>query len=234
MWVSMPPLQSFDASANAASKPPAADLPLHLHSLPAFTLHRTFTSHEAGISDIAFSADSKLLASASDDLTVRVWEIHQSSKFEGGEGEGEPVERSVRVLKGHTQTVFCVAWSPRGDLIASGGMDETVRVWDVQRGRLVPASIGFTLSILNLRYVFDPTGKCMRILPAHSDPVSGVEFNRDGTMIVSGSWDGYMCALLHLSSSCITKVDGETTRRIWDIATGQCLKTLVDADNTPV
>jgi COMPASS component SWD3 len=32
----------------------------------------------------------------------------------------------------------------------------------------------------------------MRVLPAHSDPVSSVQFNRDGTMIVSGSWDGYM------------------------------------------
>lgn len=32
----------------------------------------------------------------------------------------------------------------------------------------------------------------MRVLPAHSDPVSAVEFNIDGTMIVSGSWDGYM------------------------------------------
>lgn len=36
----------------------------------------------------------------------------------------------------------------------------------------------------------------MKVLPAHSDPVSGVQFNRDGTMIVSGSWDGYMYALL--------------------------------------
>lgn len=36
------------------------------------------------------------------------------------------------------------------------------------------------------------TGTCLRTLPAHSDPVSGVEFSRDGTMIVSGSWDGYM------------------------------------------
>lgn len=32
----------------------------------------------------------------------------------------------------------------------------------------------------------------MRVLPAHSEPVSAVEFSRDGTMIVSGSWDGYM------------------------------------------
>lgn len=41
----------------------------------------------------------------------------------------------MRVLRGHLSAVFCVAWNPRDDLIASGGMDETVRVWDVQKGQ---------------------------------------------------------------------------------------------------
>ena len=46
------------------------------------------------------------------------------------------------------------------------------------------------------------------------DPVSGVHFNCDGTLIVSCSYDGL----------CL----------IWDTATGQCLKTLIDDDNPPV
>lgn len=45
-----------------------------------------------------------------------------------------PTEGSVRILRGHLSAVFCVAWNPRGNLVASGGMDETVRVWDVQKG----------------------------------------------------------------------------------------------------
>lgn len=68
--------------------------------------------------------------------------------------------------------------------------DETVRIWDVK------------------------TGKCLKILPAHSDPVSAVHFNRDGTVIVSGSYDG-LC-------------------RIWETSTGSCLKTLIDDDNPPI
>ena len=54
----------------------------------------------------------------------------------------------------------------------------------------------------------------LRVLPAHSDPVTAVQFNRDGTLIVSCSFDG-LC-------------------RIWDTATGQCLKSLIDDDNPPV
>ena len=68
--------------------------------------------------------------------------------------------------------------------------DETVRIWDVK------------------------TGKCLKILPAHSDPVSAVHSNRDGTVIVSGSYDG-LC-------------------RIWETSTGSCLKTLIDDDNPPI
>lgn len=68
--------------------------------------------------------------------------------------------------------------------------DENVRIWDVR------------------------TGKCLRTLPAHSDPVTAVHFNRDGSLIVSSSYDG-LC-------------------RIWDTASGQCLKTLIEDDNPPV
>ena len=58
------------------------------------------------------------------------------------------------------------------------------------------------------------TARVMRSLPAHSDPVCSVDFVRDGTLIASCSSDGLI--------------------RIWDTATGQCLKTLVHEDNAAV
>jgi WD40 repeat protein len=75
-------------------------------------------------------------------------------------------------------------------MVASGSFDETVRLWDVA------------------------TGACLRVLPAHSDPVSAVCFNRDGTLLVSASYDGLI--------------------RIWDTNSGQCLKTLIDDSNPAV
>ena len=50
--------------------------------------------------------------------------------------------------------------------------DESVRIWDVR------------------------TGKCLKTLPAHSDPVSAVHFNRDGSLIVSSSYDGLWSVML--------------------------------------
>lgn len=132
------------ASADAPpSHLPAAESSIHLHSLPSFSLHRTFDLHTGGVSDVAFSADSTLLASASDDRSVRIWEItpHILRPATGPDQGIEKVERAARVLQGHLTAVFCVAWSPRGDLVASGGMDETVRVWDVQKGVSASRSI---------------------------------------------------------------------------------------------
>jgi COMPASS component SWD3 len=55
-------------------------------------------------------------------------------------------------------------------MVASGCFDETVRVWDVK------------------------TGNCLKTLPAHSDPVTSVTFNRDGMLIATSSYDGLMYA----------------------------------------
>jgi WD40 repeat protein len=41
---------------------------------------------------------------------------------------------SRHILKGHTDQVKSIAYSPSGDLIASGSYDRTVRLWDVETG----------------------------------------------------------------------------------------------------
>lgn len=40
----------------------------------------------------------------------------------------------MKVLKGHTNYVFCVSYNPQCNLLASGSFDETVRIWDALRG----------------------------------------------------------------------------------------------------
>ncbi len=68
------------------------------------------------VNDVTFSSDGRLLASASEDKTVRVSDV-SSGKL-------------ITVLHGHSSAVSSIAFSPDSDLLVSSSRDGTVRVWD--------------------------------------------------------------------------------------------------------
>ena len=79
---------------------------------------RMFTGHAGNITSMACSPDGKILASADDVGTIILWDL----------GPGKLLKR----MRGHARGgIWSLTWSAESNVLVSGGMDCTVRVWDV-------------------------------------------------------------------------------------------------------
>ncbi|MDJ0695382.1 NB-ARC domain-containing protein [Mastigocoleus sp. MO_188.B34] len=155
-----------------------------------------------------------LIASGSEDSIVRLWNLQTLD---------------AKSLRGHTEYIFAVEFSPDGKIVASGSADLTIRLWNVE------------------------TGECIKVLRGHKSLVTGLAFSpvpanfiglqpKSGYLLASSSydrtvrlWDPLTGELLHTlpeyyAMSVDFSPDGKSiavgsfddTVRIWDLETKEC------------
>jgi hypothetical protein len=83
---------------------------------------KIFTGHKMLVNDAALSHDHRMIASASNDGTVVIWEV-------------ETGKAKFKVLHENGAQVRAVAFSPHAPILASGGVDRLIRLWDVETGK---------------------------------------------------------------------------------------------------
>ncbi|UOH80908.1 nuclear distribution protein PAC1 [Cryptococcus neoformans] len=191
-WTSVIRLQKKSSHAPPAQTPPPP-------SSPARPPRHTLASHRAPVTRLAFHPAWTLLATASEDATVKLWD------WEGGEME--------RTLKGHTKAVVDVDFDPRGSLMAlihqaTCSSDLTVKLWDTANDYTnVKTLHGHDHSVSSVRFMPDgdslvsasrdktirvwqvSSGYCTKTFSGHAEWVREVVPSEDGRWLTSRVWD---------------------------------------------
>ena len=202
--------------------------------------------HEGSIRAGAFSPDGKILATASDDHSVRLWNAATGT--------------TAGVLQGHAAEVNALAFSPDGKRVATGSNDRTARLWSAETGAQLAVMAGHERSVLCVAFSTDgrrvatasddntvrlwdaASGMTVGTLSGHEDAVRMAQFSTDGTQLLTASDDGTArlwdvetgaplavlrgheavvnSAVFSSDSKAIVTASNDTTARIWDATTG--------------
>ncbi|VEU23775.1 DEKNAAC104823 [Brettanomyces naardenensis] len=185
---------------------------------PVTRASATIAGHGSTILAVQFAPNSSgRMVTGAGDSTARIWDCNtQTVQY---------------TLRGHTNWVLCVSWSPRGDVIATGSMDATIRLWNAKTGEALGGPLrGHSKWISSL--CWEPIHL---VKPGESPKL--VSGSKDGTIKV---WDTSrrLCLMTmsgHKSSVSCVKWGGtnliysgshDKMIKVWDADNGRCSQTL--------
>ncbi|KAL6405855.1 vegetative incompatibility protein HET-E-1 [Ilyonectria robusta] len=168
---------------------------------------QTLEGHSGPVRSVAFSQDSALVASASDDRKVRIWRTDTGDCFQE--------------LKGHSGPVRSVVFFHNSALVASTSDDRTVRIWHAGTGEYIKGQSNWVRTVAfshdsalmasapddrTVRIWRADSGDCIQKLKGHSKSVRSIAFSHDSALVASASDD--------------------RTVRIWCVDSGDCIREL--------
>ncbi|MBD2201204.1 protein kinase [Calothrix sp. FACHB-1219] len=171
----------------------------------------SLSGHGNLVRSVAFSKNSPILISSSNDKTIRIWNLQTGKQqmmlndtgmwivaaiaadgqtIVSGSNDNTikiwhlNVNRPQRVLRGHFDLINSLVISPNGQLLVTGSRDKTIRIWQLQ------------------------TGNLLQTLSGHSGLVYAAAISPDGKLIASGGSDRAI--------------------KIWQLDNGELLRTIPD------
>ena len=159
--------------------------------------------HARAVTALAFSSDGTCLASSSEDHTVKIWDL--------SDDEG----REINSFDDNNGPIHTVAFHPCRKLVAFGGWDQTIRLWDIDQGMPVGKLEEQGADIRSITFM--PDGN--RIVFATEDGKARIWDQRPNTTPQSLRWDGAITSGMALDPSgrviAIAQRDG--TVSLWKV-----------------
>jgi WD40 repeat protein len=123
-------------------------------------LEKTLPGHENWISSLVYSPNGRRIVSGSGDATVKIWDVESGKEIKTLQQYSVKIDMPLDFKQ-----CVCVAFSPDGKLIVSGGPKGDLKIWDSEN----------CTKLMTLR--------------GHEGPVQSVAYSPDGKYILSGGLD---------------------------------------------
>lgn len=218
---------------------------------PGVKLLHTLEGHSGAVWSAAFDPQSGMLASGSDDKTVKLWDARSGKllrTLEGQQGfirsvafdpqggtlasgsDGKSVKlwearsgKLLRTFEGHESPVRSVALGSRGETLASGSDDGTAKLWEAGSGKLLRTLEGHQGWITSM--AFDPKGATLAT--GSKDRMVKLWEARSGELVrtLEGQAEIYTVAFDPRGATLATG-GGDRTVKLWEDQSGKLLRTL--------
>ena len=117
----------------------------HVADAPAQVVHLASLTgaHTKTVNVVRFSRDGTAIASGGDGGEIVVWRALEQQQQQGDarkgltEAEQEVSWKVACILRGHSDDVQDICWSPDGTMLVSGSVDNTAIIWDAAKGKIV-------------------------------------------------------------------------------------------------
>lgn len=191
-----------------------------------------FEHHTDWVNDIFLCTNNRTLVSCSSDASIKVWDT--------------PTSICTRTLNGHGDYAKALAYAPRADVFASGGLDSNIFVWDLQQCT-VPV---VTLPVNSSPSLNSSSGFRSNVVPRvrtglDKGSIYSLAMNDTANIVLSGSTEKLVRAWDPRSGQKLFKLKGHTdnikalcvnsegtlcisgssdfTLRLWDLRQQQCI-----------
>ena len=212
----------------------SADGTIKIWDLKKKRVRGALHGHELAVNALAISPNGALLASTSSDGSVRIWDLvseKEITSFDKYQGSLRSVAISPNnrllvlandarielwdilsrqkqaVFEGHIRLVEALEFSHDGNFLVSGGVDETIKIWDINKKSLVGTiscpnhcvntlsnSVDGILATGSKDYtirLWDIASRTeLAVLEGHKASIRTIAFSARGDYLVSGDWDG--------------------------------------------
>ncbi|MBY0523921.1 MAG: PQQ-binding-like beta-propeller repeat protein [Gemmataceae bacterium] len=228
----------------------AVSLQLQLWDVAKREKRFTLEGHTDTVMQVAFSADDKLLATASADKSIRLWDvatgklkktfpdahakritclaISPDGKTLASGSEDATIQlwdvskpKPTAVIKGHTETVLFVAFTNEGKTLASGSVDATVKTWDVATQKLESSLTRLADDVVCMAWA--PDGQTVAVGSAGGTLRLWDVASGELRTRADRHLDDLTCLAFSRDSKVLATGSKDKTGRLWDVASGRHL-----------